>query len=374
MSRALGQELQTEMFCEWWTPARAVLQARFPGVDVHPDVRTLESLPAEVNLVSAGFPCTDLSQAGRMQGIDGVNSGLVRHLFDALRAAGRVGTMPTLIIENVPNMLSLDRGKAMHYLVTELESLGYRWAYRVVDSRFSGVPQRRRRVLLVASVDLDPRQVLFADNAPGLSETGLSDEAFGFYWTEGRGGLGWAQDAVPTIKGGSTIGIPSPPAIWLPGGEPGRKFVKPSIEDAEAMQGFPRGWTAVENVDVTKKGPRWKMVGNAVTVGVAEWLGSRLLAPGAVHDDVQFEVLGSGRWPMAAWGETDKVYSVTGISEYPQQGDYTHLADVVDLKNADVLSHRGALGFQRRLKLGNLGKHPGFRDSVEEHVELMASA
>ena len=38
----------------------------------------------------------------------------------------------------------------------------------------------------------------------------------GFYWTEGNRGLGWAVDAVPTLKGGSTIGIPSPPAIWDP--------------------------------------------------------------------------------------------------------------------------------------------------------------
>ena len=38
----------------------------------------------------------------------------------------------------------------------------------------------------------------------------------GFYWTEGLRGLGWAVDSVPTLKGGSSIGIPSPPAIWDP--------------------------------------------------------------------------------------------------------------------------------------------------------------
>ena len=148
-------------------------------------------------------------------------------------------------------MLALNRGQAMEYLVREIEALGYRWAYRVVDSRFTGVPQRRRRVLLVASVDLDPRQVLFADEAGPRPAEDLADDAFGFYWTEGRGGLGWAQDAVPTLKGGSTIGIPSPPAVWVPGAELGRRLVKPGIEDAEAMQGFDRGWTDVEDL-----GPR----------------------------------------------------------------------------------------------------------------------
>ena len=47
----------------------------------------------------------------------------------------------------------------------EIEDLGYRWAYRVIDSRFTGVPQRRRRVILLASPTEDPRSVLFADDA-----------------------------------------------------------------------------------------------------------------------------------------------------------------------------------------------------------------
>ena len=235
--RALGHDVETTMFCEWWEPAKQVLLTRFADVEVHPDIRELRDLPSEANVVTAGFPCTDLSQAGRTAGITGQNSGLVSHVFDALRLAGQSRALPTLVIENVPNMLALNRGRAMEYLIEEIEALGYRWAYRVVDSRFTGVPQRRRRVLLVASVDLDPRAVLFADDAGPRPAADLADDAFGFYWTEGRGGLGWAQDAVPTLKGGSTIGIPSPPAIWVPGGPVGRRLIKPGIEDAEALEG-----------------------------------------------------------------------------------------------------------------------------------------
>ncbi len=156
-ANALGDDLNTTMLCEWWEPAKAVLRARFPGVPVEGDVRDIERLPKSVNLVSAGFPCTDLSQAGRMAGIDGVNSGLVRHLFRLLELRERADR-PTLLIENVPNMLALDQGHAMRFLVNELETLGYQWAYRVVDSRFTGVPQRRRRVILVASVILIRRR------------------------------------------------------------------------------------------------------------------------------------------------------------------------------------------------------------------------
>ncbi|ROR83050.1 DNA (cytosine-5)-methyltransferase 1 [Plantibacter flavus] len=369
--RALGHEVETSMFCEWWEPAQNVLRARFPGVEVHPDIRELRTLPEDVNLVTAGFPCTDLSQAGRTSGIGGANSGLVSHLFDALRLAGEGSVLPTLLIENVPNMLALDRGKAMSYLVGELESLGYAWAYRVVDSRFTGVPQRRRRVIMVASATLDPRQVLFADDAGSPTPDQLSDDAFGFYWTEGRGGLGWAQDAVPTLKGGSTIGIPSPPAVWVPAAARGRRFVKPSIEDAEAMQGFDRGWTEVEGVSTRKNGPRWKLVGNAVTVGVAQWVGGRLASPGEPSVDYVPWAHSKGSWPTAAYGRAGEMWTVPGLSEFPVAMPYTHLGDVVDWEASEPLSHRASAGFLSRLERGNLGRHPGFREDIASHVEIM---
>jgi DNA (cytosine-5)-methyltransferase 1 len=374
LQRALGHDVETQILCEWWDPAKAVLGAHFKGVEIHPDVRELKALPANVNLVTAGFPCTDLSQAGRTAGITGEASGLVKHLFEALRVSGEKKHLPTLLIENVPNMLTLDRGKAMAYLVSELEGLGYRWAYRVVDSRFTGVPQRRRRVLLVASVDLDPREVLFSDDAGERPSADLAEDAFGFYWTEGRGGLGWAQDAVPTLKGGSTIGIPSPPAVWVPAAETGRRFVKPSIEDAEAMQGFDRGWTNVDGIDSRRNGPRWKLVGNAVTVGVAKWVAGRLANPAETSREYSEWHFVRRGWPTAAWGEKDKVWTAPGLSEFPVHREYEHLADVMDWHSAEVLSYRATSGFWSRLQQGNLGRHPGFRGDIMGHINALAAA
>lgn len=233
--------VETAMLCESWEPAQAVLQSRFPEAELHHDVRDFHEVPHETTILTAGFPCTDLSQAGRTAGIEGAQSGLVTRVFEALRGSRELPTW--LVIENVQNMLALDGGRAMQYLVDELESLGMRWAYRTVDSRFTGVPQRRRRVIVVASATEDPSTVLFADEAGDPEPSRYATNAYGFYWTEGLRGLGWAQDAVPTLKGGSTVGIPSPPAIWIPNGEPGRKLLWPRIEDAEALQGFPRGWT-----------------------------------------------------------------------------------------------------------------------------------
>ncbi|WP_225222154.1 DNA cytosine methyltransferase [Microbacterium gallinarum] len=368
LERALGNQVETLTFCEWWEPAQSVLRARFHGVPIEPDVREMKRLPEGTNLVTAGFPCTDLSQAGRTAGIGGVNSGLVVNVFRLLEdARHRGGALPTLLIENVPNMLALDRGKAMSYLISEIEALGYAWAYRVVDSRFTGVPQRRRRVILLASVDLDPRRILFADDAGDRSED-FREDMFGFYWTEGLRGLGWAQDAVPTLKGGSTVGIPSPPAVWVRDAAPGRRLVKPSVEDAEEMQGFDRGWTDVDHLSPRRNGPRWKLIGNAVTVGVSRWVGSRLNDPGEPVTDFRPWTPGSGSWPTAAAGQKGMIAVPESLSEFPMHADYSHLGDIIDTQNADALSLRGAKGFWSRLQRGNLGQYPGFRAAVQEHI------
>jgi DNA (cytosine-5)-methyltransferase 1 len=370
-TQALGTQAETVLLCESWEPAKRVLRARLPDVPLHPDVRTLRDLPDRVDVLAAGFPCTDLSQAGRTAGIIGPQSGLITHLFEMLDHANRRRhEISWLLIENVSNMLMLDKGRAMAYLVSELDNLGFRWAYRVVDSRSVGVPQRRRRVVLAASPKEDPRGVLFADDSGGLDEAKLREDAFGFYWTEGRGGLGWARDAVPTLKGGSTVGIPSPPAVWMPDSEIGRKFVTPSIEDAEALQGFRRGWT--EPADGKgRNGPRWKLVGNAVTVGVAAWAAARMANPGdfcATHSLWSQEKA----WPNAAWGENGKVWSVD-VSEFPRLDPYRHLLETVTIRDTRPLSHRAAAGFWRRLQEGNLGQYPGFRRDIAEHVRATAS-
>ena len=369
--RALGSDVETNLFCEWWDPAKRVLATRFPGVEIHPDVRELTDLPTDTTIVSAGFPCTDLSQAGRTAGIEGLNSGLVKHVFEVLNHTTSRGHLPTLMIENVPNMLALNKGRAMTYLVQEIEALGYRWAYRVVDSRFTGVPQRRRRVILLASRDFDPRAVLFADDAGPRDDVDYKTDAYGFYWTEGLRGLGWAQDAVPTLKGGSAVGIPSPPAIWVPDAPLERRLIKPTVDDAEAMQGFERGWTDVDFDTPKRNGPRWKLVGNAVTARVSEWVARRIANPGDVaHEYTPWQHNG-GSWPTAAWGENGKAFTVPGLSEFPEQHAYSHLLEVVDVQTAEPVTLRGSAGFWSRLQRSNLGRHPGFREDVGAYVDLM---
>lgn len=141
------------LFCENDPAAQAVLASHFPDVPISNDVSKLKRLPA-CDFLLAGFPCQDLSQAGGKAGIGGARSGLVEHLFRLISTARPKPKW--LVIENVPYMLTLKSGAAMRHLVSELEHLGYMWAYRVVDSRSFGSPQRRPRVLMVASQTEDP--------------------------------------------------------------------------------------------------------------------------------------------------------------------------------------------------------------------------
>lgn len=353
----------TELFCETDPAAQAVLNERFPGVPLVPDVAKLRSLPQSTEMVTAGFPCQDLSQAGRTVGIHGERSGLVEHVFRLVRR--RRGPR-WLLIENVPFMLQLDRGRAMRHLTSALEELGYAWAYRVVDARAFGRPQRRWRVLMLASRTEDPREVLFGQDATEPESGDPDSRACGFYWTEGTRGLGWAVNAVPTLKGGSTIGIASPPAVRLTGG---KGLVTPGITDAEWLQGFSRDWTRPAlDVPGVRAGHRWKLVGNAVSALMSAWVGQRLAGPKPYDGSEDRPMRASERWPMAAWGRHDTVYRAD-VSMWPVHSRYYDLED--SLRETSPLSARATAGFLRRARSGGLRFVPGFLDDVAEHLVTM---
>ena len=255
----------SKLLCEWDAAAQRVLAVRFADTKLVGDVVDLEELPA-VDLVTAGFPCQDLSQAGRTAGIAGSKSGFVEHVF---RLLDGVDPGPTwLLLENVSFMLQLDRGRAMSWLTDQLEARGYSWAYMVVDTRAFGLPQRRQRVLLLASRSEDPRPVLLNQDYGEVEISDRTGLSCGFYWTEGIRGLGWAIDAIPTLKGGSTIGIPSPPAMWRPG--TGR-ITTPHLRDAERLQGFPVDWTApADVVSGRRRTDRWRQASARWPGGTAD--------------------------------------------------------------------------------------------------------
>lgn len=352
----------TGLLCEIDAGAQAVLHSRFADVPLYDDVTRLRALPPGTELVAAGFPCQDLSQAGRTAGITGSRSGLVDEVF---RLVKRKKGPRWLLIENVPFMLQLSRGAAMRHITDALEDLGYTWAYRVVDARAFGLPQRRQRVLMLASRTEDPRTVLFGQDAGAAPDGNPADHPCGFYWTEGVRGLGWAVNAIPTLKGGSAVGIASPPAVRLTSGE----IVTPGLIDAERLQGFDPEWTApAMQVPGIRNGHRWKLVGNAVSVRMASWVGGRLTNPIPYIPNLETPLRPGDPWPSAAWGHHRRVYRVRE-SHWPIQEPYESLSGF--LEDSRLLSARATAGFLKRARMGTLRFVPGFLDDVETHLDRM---
>jgi DNA (cytosine-5)-methyltransferase 1 len=250
----------------------------------------------------------------------------------------------------------------MRRIVEALEELRYRWAWRIVDTFGFGLPQRRERVFLVASREGDPAEVLLSHDVkldrPG---TNIGRVAHGFYWTEGRGGLGWAVDAVPTLKNGSSIGIPSPPAVLMPDG----RIVKPDIRDAERLQGFQENWTHPA-VAVAKPGLRWSLVGNAVSVPVSAWIGMQLNSPASYDRARDRAFPDAGKLPRAARYDGKNRFAVE-IGPDPLGSRPPSLAEFLH-HSGDMLSARATAGFLSRTRVAKLRFPPGFIAAVEAHL------
>lgn len=352
---------RTELLCEIDEAAKAVLAARFPDIPLVSDVRELRHLPRDVDAICAGFPCQDLSQAGKTAGIDGARSGLVSEVFRLLETHD----VPTVVLENVPFMLQLARGDAMRRIASRFEELGYRWAWRVVDAYGFGLPQRRERVVMVASRTFDPADVLLAEDKPvKRRETALGKYAHGFYWTEGIRGLGWAVDSIPTLKVGSSVGIPAPPAILTRDGF----VVKPDIRDAERLQGFDADWTSPAE-DVVRASRRWTLVGNAVSVCVAQWIGTRLTAPLKYDLRRDHPFPPSGLLPKAARFDGRFRHSVQ-VSTDPVGIHPPHLHDFL-AHHGVPLSRRATAGFLSRTDRSRLRFPPGFLEALRRYYEFI---
>lgn len=343
--------------CEIDPAARAVLKKHFDGIEIKEDVRMITKLPSDTELLVAGFPCQDLSQVGPTRGIGGKKSSIVSQVFKLLEKT----RAQWVLLENVPFMLRLHRGAAIRHITSRLESLGYSWAYRTVDTRSFGLPQRRERVFILAGLNEEPWRKLYEHDFSEMP-SGLNDgPPCGFYWTEGNRGLGWAPHALPTLKGGSGLGIPSPPAIWLRDGS----IVTPDIRDAERVQGFSADWTKPAESQTTR-GARWHLVGNAVTTNVSEWLGN-LLANGNSASPENLKLLkNSDPWTSAAMGHKGARFAVAA-SKWPVERKAKSIENFLRYEPRP-LSYKATSGFWQRLKASSLTYPAEFAKALQAHI------
>lgn len=248
----LGLE-RAGMVCKWQCEinkhANVILNKHWPNVSKYPDVRKIGGNNLEpVDLICGGFPCQDLSLAGNRAGLAGQRSGL---FFEATRIIREI--KPTwYIIENVPGLLSSNGGKDFEAVLNELAECGYFSAWRVLDSQYFGVPQRRKRVFIVGSFRNTASAKVLFESEPACENPQLSKrDTLPMLKTKG-GGLSLERLSHCTFQNGKIRYLT--PLEW------------------ERLQGFPDNWT--EGLSDTQ---RYKTLGNAVTVNVIEWLGKRII-------------------------------------------------------------------------------------------------
>lgn len=346
----------TKLLCEIDPVAQAVLKNNFKGIEVISDIRDIEKL-SDIDILCAGFPCQDLSSSGLKKGITGNQSSLVDEVFRILECSN----IDYVVIENVKFMLHLNKGEAMKKITSEFERLGYNWAYRILDSQYFGVPQRRHRLFFVASRKNDPRNILLSDNHQMKKEQvniDIAKEHVGFYWTEGMYSTGISKESIPPLKTGSTIGIPSPPAILSPNGN---VFI-PNINDAERLQGFTSDWTLPAEL-VAKPGARWRLIGNSVTVPISKWIAEKIQNP-KDYDSSDDRPLGD-KWTHAAWSISGKRYS--SLASDNAINIRTEISSFLKFE-PKPLSLKAINGFIQRAHRGNLKFPDGFLTSLENYA------
>lgn len=273
--------------CEIDSHARKVLDCRWAEVRKFKDVRDVTGNDAEsVDVIAGGFPCQDVSVAGRRAGLAGERSGL---WFEFARVISELKPR-WVVIENVPGLLSSNRGRDFETVLGTLVEFGYGVSWRIFDAQFFGVPQRRRRVFIVGSFGngraaeiLFERKRLCGDITPSGGEGEKYPRSIANCITarEGQRMNETVETLIPVMdfhygevrlqENGTT---PTLTSHYSSGGNNTAFVGVRRLTPVECcrLQGFPDDWN--DNVSDTQ---RYKQMGNAVCVNVAEWIGKRIV-------------------------------------------------------------------------------------------------
>ena len=333
-----------------WSPAwfseidsfpSELLKQRFPNVKNLGDMNTLpERIRAgEIeapDLLCGGTPCQAFSVAGKRLSLDDQRGNLTLTFCEIAneiesKRSEQILPPPVVLWENVPGVLHT-KDNAFGCFLGELcgaefpievpdgkwTSAGYvtgpkrRVAWRVLDAQFFGVPQRRKRVFVIASADkrLDPAKILFErESVRGNTEAGENARKNVAAFIESSFGAFSECDLAGTIRasGGSNGGgsetlildishrndvvreyentSPTLTARMGTGGNNVPCLLERSVRkltpiECERLQGFPDDWTRINHKGKSKEfcpdGPRYKAVGNSWAVPVIRWLGERI--------------------------------------------------------------------------------------------------
>ena len=298
--------------------ANTVLAERFPDA---PNLGSITEVEAndipEADIWSGGFPCQDLSVAGKRAGFAGKRSSLAFTFLDLVEQR----RPRWLVLENVPGLFSSNKGADFGRLLYEMEQIGYGVSWRTLDARYFGVAQRRRRVFLVASLESDraaevllecegcerhpsPRQSPREGATSGTSDGSGISSAVTSKWAKGTGGpsgdevqnltlssplnpsgvraadgLARRMDSqqVLAYRKSARVSSATSPESWVDDGLANtlNNFDVGDVRTTHAIVGGTEDEDDLLPVGLDSH--RYRCCGNGVVAPVAEWIGRRIV-------------------------------------------------------------------------------------------------
>jgi len=262
--------------CEILTFGQSILKKHWPGTPLASDITkvTANEIP-DVDVFAGGFPCQDLSLAnqGKRKGLEGARSGLFFKYAELIKEK----RPRWVFIENVPGLLNSAKGADFGVVISTLDELGYGVSWRVLDAKYFGTPQRRRRTYIVASRGtIGAAEVLFEPGtnplvdsksvrsrnfvASGNDESVPGSNLFSIQ----HAGIGRRASAGPQGKGyrndGETYTLDSR-----------------GSSDAVCQTNAPFRVRATSGISAGLDSNRFRAIGNAVCVPVIEWIANRIV-------------------------------------------------------------------------------------------------
>ena len=196
-------------FCEIDKFCQKVLKKHWPDTEIIDDVRSERTKQfRDIDLLTAGFPCQDISHAGQWAGITGPRSGLWSRLCEII---GEIRPKIALV-ENVSNLLAGERGAWFGVVLSDLAQVGYDAEWHCLPAAYLGFPHIRDRVWILAHPASQRWKISLCKKTLNSAQKSLQAHIeSGYKWRRKNGGhsldcVGWSVE--PELRGGND-GIPS---------------------------------------------------------------------------------------------------------------------------------------------------------------------
>lgn len=277
-----------------------LLKQKYPNVKNYGDITQYEKWDiGQFDILVGGTPCQSFSVAGKRGGTNDIRGQL---LYSYLGIVEKY--KPQWIIwENVPGVLSSDKGLDFASFLSGLEKCGYGWAYRVLDAQYFGVPQRRRRIFVIGHIDNRTdiaAKVLFEQEEPRIYFEASEDtkKEIAGTLTTGFGARGFDCDAITNnqfviesyTQGSFAQYKEGVGTLRASGGDfgggseaiikDGYKLRRLTPLECERLQGLPDNYTRIEwrgkPQNECPDSHRYRAIGNSMAVPVMRWIGERI--------------------------------------------------------------------------------------------------